>query len=189
LTGESSNEHKDEREREVNEDIVAVHGWYLLDPVILALKLVSPDLIFVGAVFVGFSFGVERDTPAARHHLSAHFAVFGGAQRHVGKVRLFHCFLFDTAGIDLEPFSEVIPSLLDCVIFTVWHTTILTTPLDALFRVSGSYFDSKYRSHATAQRRNGTTFTAFFRCAAAPLREIGLFTSNLRIDAVTTPSQ
>src|SRR5262245_20970511 len=123
----------------MNEDIVAVHGWYLFDlsnPVILAFKLVSPDLILIRAVFVRFSLSVKGDAPAARDHHAAHFAVFGGAQRHIGEVGVFDRFLFDTGGVDFEPFSEVISSFLDCVIFTVWHTTILTTPLDALFRRS-----------------------------------------------------
>jgi len=76
LARKSGYENEDERQRDVDEDIVAVHGGTSLDPIILALEFVSSDLVLVRAVFVGLALGFELNAPAARDHLAAHFVVF-----------------------------------------------------------------------------------------------------------------
>jgi len=99
-----------------------------LNSVILALEVESPDLIFISAVFVGFSLRFEFDAPAACDHLAAHLAVFSRAQRHVREVGIFDRLLFDVRGVDVQAPGQVFLGVLDCGIFIDCHTRFKRPP-------------------------------------------------------------
>jgi hypothetical protein len=103
LTGEGGDENENDCQREVYQEVIAVHCGTSskLDPVVLTLELIKPHLVLVGAVFVILAVCAEADAPAGRDHLAAHLAVFRGAERHVRKVVVFHRLLFDGARVDL----------------------------------------------------------------------------------------
>src|SRR6185503_19822317 len=84
--------------------------------VVLALVFVKAKLVFVGAILVGAAVGGKADAPVAGDHLAAHLVVFGGAERHIGKVGIFNG-IADFRRINVEAPRQIVASFVYCFFF------------------------------------------------------------------------
>lgn len=79
-----------------------------LDPIVPALVIEQPELMFVRPILKAFTVCVQEYAPAGRNHLSAHLAFDRSTERHIRKISVGDCCRFDFVLLDRESRGEIL---------------------------------------------------------------------------------